>query len=101
MFWFLELEEELGLFGQNHFYVSFALPNSGGVLLDPTFSSSGVSSLRSCRFCFAKSLSLALATSFSSAGMSFLALMLALFRKLEIWDSTAGHGFPSRSEASY
>jgi len=50
---------------------------------------------------FCKITSLALATSISSAGMSFLALMLALFRKLEIWDSTAGHGFPSRSEASY
>src|SRR5438876_11356270 len=45
---FVELEEELGLFRQNHFYVSFALATS--------FSSSGVSSLRSCRFCFAKSL---------------------------------------------
>jgi len=25
VFWFLELEEKLGLFRQNHFYVSFAL----------------------------------------------------------------------------
>ena len=31
MFWFLELEEKLGLIGKNHFYVSFALPNSGAL----------------------------------------------------------------------
>ena len=52
MFWFLELEEELGLFRRNHFYDSFALPNSGGVLLDPTFSSSGLLTLRWLRFSF-------------------------------------------------
>ncbi len=28
VFWFLELEEELGLFRRNHFYVSFALPTA-------------------------------------------------------------------------
>src|SRR5438552_10411569 len=54
VFWFLELEEELGLFCRNRFYDSFAVHNSGGVLLDPTFPSSWVSSLRSCWFCFAK-----------------------------------------------
>ena len=34
---FLELKEKLALFFRNHFYVSFALPKSEGVLLVPTF----------------------------------------------------------------
>src|SRR5437899_12261759 len=55
VFWFLELEEELGLFCRNRFYDSFAVHNSGGVLLDPTFPSSWVSSLRSCWFCLQNS----------------------------------------------
>ena len=43
---FVELERKLALFRQITFMFHFALPNSGGVLLDPTFSSSGVSCLR-------------------------------------------------------
>ena len=38
---FVELEGKLALFRQITFMFHFALPNSGGVLLDPTFSSSG------------------------------------------------------------
>jgi len=51
VFWFLELEEKLGLIGKITFYVSFALATAER--LHP-FSSSGVSSLRSCWFCSAK-----------------------------------------------
>jgi len=35
--WFLELEEKLALFRQNHFYVSFALPNTEEFFSIPHF----------------------------------------------------------------